>query len=66
MSLVGKKVKVHFNPETWPISSATYIYEGRDETGHFLRRSDGVQRHMRFTDVLHIEPVSEDVPEAEF
>lgn len=66
MSLVGKKVKVSFDTGRWPIASATYVYEGQDETGYWLRRKDGVQRHMEFADVIGIEPVDEDIAEGEY
>lgn len=66
MSLVGKKVKVTFNPSSWPIPHATYTYEGRDEKGHWVRRKDGVQRHILFGDVILIEPVEEEIPEGDF
>jgi hypothetical protein len=66
MSLVGKKVLVEFNTATWPIHKATYTYEGRDETGYWLRRQDGVQRFFERGDIVSITPVEEgeeDVPE---
>lgn len=65
-ALVGKKVRVEFNPHTWPIHTATYTYEGRDEEGYFLRRVDGIQRHMLFEDVVGITEVETDIPEGEF
>jgi hypothetical protein len=64
VSLVGRKVKVTFT--NWPIGEATYTYEGHDETGHFLRRKDGTQRHIAFEFVVGVDPVDEDVPEDEF
>lgn len=63
MSLVGRKVKVTFNPRTWPIRSATYVYEGHNEQGHHVRRSDGVQRIFADIDVVTVEPVDDDIPE---
>lgn len=53
MTLEGKKVLVTFGP-SWPVDKATYVYEGADETGYFLRRKDGVQRHMLREDVAEI------------
>lgn len=65
MSLIGRKVRVTFI--NWPIGQATYTYEGHDETGHYLRRKDGTQRHIAFEFVTAVEPVEdEDVPEDEF
>lgn len=58
--LVGRKVKVTFDTTSWPVHHGTYIYEGYDETGHFVRRADGVQRHFEFGDVQHIELIPED------
>lgn len=52
--MVGKKVKVTFDTTSWPVHHGTYIYEGHDEKGYWLRRSDGVQRHMLFGDVTEI------------
>ncbi len=54
----GTKVLVVFGP-SWPIDRATYTYEGRDETGWWVRRKDGVQRHFLFEDVESVTPVSE-------
>lgn len=64
MSLVGKKVLVTFT--NWPIDSATYTYDGRDETGHFLTRKDGTQRHIPFEFVQGIELAESEVSETEF
>lgn len=64
MSLVGKKVKVTFR--NWPIPHATYVYEGRDETGYFLRRKDGTQRHMLFEFVASMVPTGEEIAEGEY
>ncbi len=66
MSLVGKKVRVEFNTLTWPVSSGVYVYEGRDETGHWVRRQDGVQRHFEYGDVVGITPVDEDLTEENY
>jgi hypothetical protein len=63
MSLVGKKVKVEFNTHTWPVQFGTYTYEGHDETGHWVRRKDGVQRHFEFGDVVGITPIGDDAEE---
>lgn len=63
MSLVGKKVRVEFNPATWPIHAATYTYEGEDASGYWVRRKDGVQRYFERGDVVAITPVEEDVDE---
>lgn len=64
----GIKVLVEFNTTTWPIASATYTYEGHDETGWWVRRADGVQRHFEYGDVVAINPVpeEEEVPEEDF
>jgi spore maturation protein CgeB len=61
----GTKVLVVFSP-SWPLDRATYTYEGRTETGWWVRRKDGVQRHFRFEDVESVTPVSdsEDVSES--
>jgi hypothetical protein len=59
VSLVGKKVLVEFDSSRWPVHKATYTYEGYDETGHWMRRKDGVQRHFEFGDVVAITPVEE-------
>ena len=64
MSLVGKKVLVRFNRASWPIESATYTYEGHDDNGYWVRRSDGRQRYLLRSDVIEILPVEEDVEEA--
>jgi hypothetical protein len=64
MSLVGKKVKVTFT--NWPVSSATYVYEGHDEKGYWLRRKDGVQRHFSYEYVVSVEPAEDDIEEAKF
>lgn len=66
MSLIGKKVKVTFNPATWPIHSATYTYEGHDEGGYWLRRKDGVQRYFERVDIQSIEPTGEEIDEQPF
>jgi hypothetical protein len=63
MSLVGRKVRVTFNPVTWPIESATYVYEGHNENGHHVRRADGVQRIFADIDVVSVVPTEEDVDE---
>jgi len=66
MSLVGKKVLVEFDSSRWPVHKATYTYEGRDETGYWLRRKDGVQRFFERADIVSITQVEEgeeDVPE---
>jgi hypothetical protein len=61
----GVKVLVEFNTAHWPIHKATYIYEGRDETGWWVRRKDGVQRYFAREDVVAITPVAdEEIPEA--
>lgn len=65
MSLVGKKVLVEFNANTWPIRQATYIYEGRDERGYWLRRKDGVQRFFHRADIVRITPVEEGTEDVE-
>ncbi len=65
MSLVGKKVLVEFNTATWPIHKATYTYEGRDETGYWLRRKDGVQRFFERGDIVSITPVEEDAEDVD-
>lgn len=64
--LRGKRVRVHFNPATWPIGSGVYIYEGHNEHGHFVRRKDGTQRVFADSDVLSVEPVEEDVNEGKY
>lgn len=65
--LAGLKVVVTFDTTRWPIHKATYVYEGFDETGHFLRRKDGVQRHMLFEDVQGIELAGDqEIPEGEY
>jgi hypothetical protein len=51
----GMQVKVVFNPETWPIHSAIYTYNGRDDEGYWLTRSDGWQRYLLRVDVQHLE-----------
>lgn len=69
MSLVGKRVVVTFVPGRWPVGRATYVYEGYDETGHWLRRKDGVQRHMDYGDVATVklaEPEEPEIPEPEY
>lgn len=63
-SLVGKKVIVEF--VNWPIASASYTYEGFSEGGYWLRRSDGVQRHILKEYVTDIRPVADDVPEGNY
>lgn len=65
MSLEGKKVKVTF-AESWPIDHATYTYEGADETGYWLRRKDGKQRHMLREDVVNIELAESEISEPDF
>lgn len=42
MSLEGKKVRLHFT--NWPVEHGDYTYEGHNEQGHWVRRSDGEQR----------------------
>lgn len=62
----GQRVLLTFNPEHWPISSATYEYQGRDENGWWMRRlRDGVQRYFLNIDVLSVEPVADEVAEEE-
>lgn len=53
--LVGRKVLVRF--VNWPISQATYVYEGCDESGHWVRRKDGVQRQFPREVVQEVIPV---------
>lgn len=60
-SLVGKKVRVEF--VDWPIASATYTYEGHDADGHWVRRSDGTQRHLLYRFVTGITVIED--PEIE-
>lgn len=64
--MIGKKVLVEFNTETWPIAKATYTYEGHDEGGYYLRRKDGVQRYIKRENVVGITEVETDVAEPEF
>lgn len=67
MSLEGKKVLVTFDGNRWPVDKATYVYEGADETGYWLRRKDGVQRHMLREDVVGIELAGDqDIAEGEY
>jgi hypothetical protein len=66
-SLVGKKVRISF--VNWPVASGTYTYEGRDEKGHWVRRSDGVQRQLLHEFVTGIEVLPENSnpePDVEF
>lgn len=64
--LIGLKVKLTFNTETWPIHHATYTYDGADETGYWVIRKDGVQRHFEYGDVVQIELAEEEVDEQRY
>jgi hypothetical protein len=55
----GRKVRVTFDTNRWPVHHGTYVYEGRDEVGYWLRRADGVQRHFEYADVAEIQVVDD-------
>ncbi len=60
MSLVGQRVRITFNTNTWPVGHGVYTYEGHDETGHWVRRKDGVQRHFAYGDVVAVDPLPDE------
>lgn len=62
----GTKVLVEFDTNRWPIAKATYVYEGHDGAGYWVRRQDGVQRYFLREDVVAITPVVEDVAESPY
>jgi hypothetical protein len=67
MSLVGKKVRVTFNTEHWPVRYGRYTYQGYDSEGHWVVREDGFQRYLPNRLVVAIDPVDDtDIPEEEF
>lgn len=65
-SLVGKRVLVEFDTNRWPIHKATYIFEGQDQDGYWLRRKDGTQRYFLRADIASISLAMDqsDIPEA--
>lgn len=66
-SLVGKLVVVEFNTSRWPIHKATYVYEGHDEKGYWVRRKDGVQRYFERADIIGISlALNQEIPEGEY
>lgn len=63
--LVGKRVLVEFDTSRWPVHKATYIYEGHDAKGYWVRRKDGVQRYFLREDIASITLALDqsDIPE---
>lgn len=53
---IDKTVKITFG-ENWAIPSATYVYEGFDPHGHWVRSKSGRQRYLQNIDVAAIEIV---------
>lgn len=57
----GTKVLVEFDTSRWPVHKATYVYEGHDESGWWVRRPDGVQRYFLREDIVGMTPVEPEV-----
>lgn len=52
---------VEFDTSRWPVHKATYVYEGHDAEGWWVRRPDGVQRYFLREDIVSMTPVEPDV-----